>query len=493
MTAGPFVIEADGGSRGNPGPAGYGAVLKTGGGRIVAETAEAIGVATNNVAEYRGLIAGLGIALAHGGEGVAVEVRMDSKLVIEQMAGRWKVKHEGLRPLAIEAAGLARRLRVTWTWIPRERNTHADRLANEAMDAAAEGLTWSASATPAESAPDDGHFPSGGPAQSAAPDDGSFRAGGPGQSAAPDDGSFRAGGPGQSVAPDDGSFRAGGPGQPAPPDDGLFPADGPGRRAAVPPGKAARDGGAGRSAAPASGKAGRPDGGLFPADGTDPLAAVPAGEVRGTGWRGPVTAATTLLLLRHGETPLSAERRFSGIGDPELTPGGVAQAEAAAVRLAAKPYEIDVIVTSPLARARATAAIVAARAGVPVIVDDGLRETDFGDWEGSTFTEVRRNWPDALTAWLADPAIAPPGGESFESVSHRVQDTLERLLADHAGKTILAVSHVTPIKTFLRLALAAPPAALYRMHLDLACLSVIEYYADGPAVVKSLNDTAHLS
>ncbi|PZG50742.1 bifunctional RNase H/acid phosphatase [Spongiactinospora gelatinilytica] len=404
MTAGPFVIEADGGSRGNPGPAGYGAVLKTGGGRIVAETAEAIGVATNNVAEYRGLIAGLGIALAHGGEGVAVEVRMDSKLVIEQMAGRWKVKHEGLRPLAIEAAGLARRLRVTWTWIPRERNTHADRLANEAMDAAAEGLTWSASAAPAESAPDDGLLPTEGPSQPAAP-----------------------------------------------------------------------------------------DGGLFPADGTDPLAAVPAGEAKGTGWRGPVTAATTLLLLRHGETPLSAERRFSGVGDPELTPGGVAQAEAAAVRLAGKPYEIDVIVTSPLARARGTAAIVAARAGAPVIVDDGLREADFGDWEGSTFTEVRRNWPDALTAWLADPAIAPPGGESFESVSHRVQDTLERLLADHAGKTILAVSHVTPIKTFLRLALAAPPAALYRMHLDLACLSVIEYYADGPAVVKSLNDTAHLS
>ncbi|RBQ19889.1 bifunctional RNase H/acid phosphatase [Spongiactinospora rosea] len=417
------MIEADGGSRGNPGPAGYGAVVKTGGGRIVAETAESIGVATNNVAEYRGLIAGLGSVLAHGGEGAAVEVRMDSKLVIEQMAGRWKVKNEGLRPLAIEAAGLARRLRVTWTWIPRERNTHADRLANEAMDAAAEGLTWTATATPTEPAPD----------------------------------------------------------------DGLFPADGHGQRSAAPSGKAAPSG----EAAP-SGKV-APDDGLFPADGTDPLAAAPSGQAKGTGWRGPVTAATTLLLLRHGETPLSAERRFSGVGDPELTPTGVAQAEAAAARLARKPYDIDVIVTSPLTRARATADIVAARVGAPVIVDDGLRETDFGAWEGSTFTEVQRNWPDDLTTWLADPAAAPPGGESFESVSDRVQDALERLLADHARKTILVVSHVTPIKTFLRLALAAPPAALYRMHLDLACLSAIEYYADGPAVVKSLNDTAHLS
>lgn len=114
-----YVIEADGGSRGNPGPAGYGAVVRDAAdGQILVETAEAIGTQTNNVAEYRGLIAGLDALLALAGDGATVEVRMDSKLVVEQMAGRWKIKNEGLRPLALQAAALARRLRVTWKWIP---------------------------------------------------------------------------------------------------------------------------------------------------------------------------------------------------------------------------------------------------------------------------------------------------------------------------------------------------------------------------------------
>jgi probable phosphoglycerate mutase len=132
-----LVVEADGGSRGNPGPAGYGAVLRDGEtGEVLAERSEGIGVATNNVAEYRGLIAGLRAAVDVGGPAASVEVRMDSKLVVEQMSGRWKVKHPAMRPLALEAAGLVRRLgSVRFTWVPRERNKHADRLANLAMDA----------------------------------------------------------------------------------------------------------------------------------------------------------------------------------------------------------------------------------------------------------------------------------------------------------------------------------------------------------------------
>jgi len=136
MTARRLVIQADGGSRGNPGTAGYGAVvLDAVTGEVLAEVSEAIGRATNNVAEYSGLLAGLRAAgrLAPGAE---AEVRMDSKLVVEQMSGRWQIKHPDLRPLAAEARQAARALgRVTYTWVPRERNTHADRLANEAMDA----------------------------------------------------------------------------------------------------------------------------------------------------------------------------------------------------------------------------------------------------------------------------------------------------------------------------------------------------------------------
>ncbi|MFI7614996.1 bifunctional RNase H/acid phosphatase [Nonomuraea terrae] len=414
-----YVIEADGGSRGNPGPAGYGAVVRDAAGQVLAEAAEAIGVATNNVAEYRGLIAGLRAVLELAGDGAAVAVRMDSKLVIEQMAGRWKVKHEGLRPLAAEAGSLVRRLRVTeWTWIPRERNKHADRLANEAMDAAAQGLTWKAGGTaPAPEAPG-GTAPSGGAA-----------------------GGLRGGR--QTDLLDAGAIA--------------------------------------ELSAPTASVAS-----------AQQRTATGTGPRTGTGWAPPTRVATSLLLLRHGETELSLERRFSGRGEAELTANGLAQASAAAERLSREPYRLDVIVTSPLKRARQTAEAVAARTGLDVEVEDDLRETDFGDWEGHTFTEVQRRWPAELTAWLADPDVAPPGGESFAQAALRVDAAGERLVERYAGKTVLAVSHVTPIKLLLRNALLAPLQSLYRMHLDLACLSLVEYYADGPAVVKSFNDTSHL-
>jgi len=138
-----LVVEADGGSRGNPGPAGYGAVVKDGapGGPVLAEVAEAIGRATNNVAEYGGLLAGL--RAAHEIDpGASVLVRMDSKLVVEQMSGRWKVKHADMQRLWQEAREVWPREQVRFEWIPRAQNSHADRLANEAMDAAAQGRTW---------------------------------------------------------------------------------------------------------------------------------------------------------------------------------------------------------------------------------------------------------------------------------------------------------------------------------------------------------------
>ncbi|MEZ0167031.1 bifunctional RNase H/acid phosphatase [Kineococcus sp. LSe6-4] len=144
-------IEADGGSRGNPGPAGFGAVVKDAAtGEVLAEVAESIGRATNNVAEYRGLIAGLRAAQAVDPD-ARVEVRMDSKLVVEQMSGRWQVKHADMRVLAQEARSLAGS-HVDYGWIPRAQNSHADRLANEAMDAAAAGRQWQRATTAAEPA-----------------------------------------------------------------------------------------------------------------------------------------------------------------------------------------------------------------------------------------------------------------------------------------------------------------------------------------------------
>ena len=135
------IIEADGGSRGNPGPAGYGAVvLDKDSDDVLAERRGGLGIATNNVAEYTGLIAGLQAARDLGAHTVAV--RMDSKLVVEQMSGRWKINNVPLRALAAQARDLVAEFhQVTFDWIPRARNTRADRLANEAMDEQAEQRT----------------------------------------------------------------------------------------------------------------------------------------------------------------------------------------------------------------------------------------------------------------------------------------------------------------------------------------------------------------
>jgi probable phosphoglycerate mutase len=129
-----FVIEADGASRGNPGHASYGTVVRNmNTGEVIVELAAVLGHATNNVAEYRGLVAGL-TEVAQLDPNAIVEVRMDSKLVVEQMSGRWKIKHPDMRDLAIQAREILPFGNVTYTWIPREDNKHADALANEALD-----------------------------------------------------------------------------------------------------------------------------------------------------------------------------------------------------------------------------------------------------------------------------------------------------------------------------------------------------------------------
>ncbi|MFB7311269.1 bifunctional RNase H/acid phosphatase [Streptomyces sp. NPDC056192] len=400
-----FVIEADGGSRGNPGPAGYGAVvIDPVTGETLAEAAEYIGVATNNVAEYKGLIAGLKAAKAlvpdASVEGaLQVRVRMDSKLVVEQMSGRWKIKHPDMKPLAAEAARILPASAVTYEWIPREKNKHADRLANEAMDAGKRGKQWEPSASTAAL--------------------------------------------------------------------GLPPVSGP-------PGDAAAGAAKARAAmSPRQETAAGPQVGWGPAD---------------------LGAPATFVLLRHGETALTPEKRFSGSGgsDPELSAAGRHQAERVAESLAARGT-IQEIISSPLRRCRETAATVGARLGLPVQIEDGLRETDFGAWEGLTFAEVRERYGPDLDAWLASTRTPPTGGgESFAEVARRVSATRDRLTTRHVGRTVLLVTHVTPIKTLARLALGAPPESLFRMELSAASLSAVAYYADGNASLRLLNDTSHL-
>ena len=359
------IVECDGGSRGNPGPAGFGCVVWSADhGTLLAEHKQAIGITTNNVAEYRALIAGLEEARRLGADEVAVAA--DSKLIIEQMSGRWKVKHPDMAELHQQARALASTFdAVTYEWIPRERNAHADRLANEAMDAAAGG--------------------------------------------------------------------------------GATIADPPAGAVAVPPAT----------------------------------------------WTGNQGAPTRMLLLRHGQTELSQQRRYSGRGNPELTETGRAQADAAARYLAGRGG-VEAVVTSPLQRSYDTAAAAAKALGLEVRVDDDLIETDFGAWEGLTFREAAERDPDLHLQWLRNTSLRPPGGESFDDVQQRVQRARDRIIAEHGGGTVLVVSHVTPIKTMLRLALDAGTSILQRLHLDLASLSIAEFYPDGNASVRLVNQTSYL-
>jgi probable phosphoglycerate mutase len=369
------IIEADGGSRGNPGPAGYGAVVSTADRTtVLAENMQAIGRATNNVAEYRGLIAGLDDAVKLGA--TEASVLMDSKLVVEQMSGRWKVKHPDLVELHTQAQALASQFhRISYAWIPRARNSHADRLANEAMDAAART-------------------------------------------------------------------------------NPLLD------KAAVPVAE-------------------------------PPAKAVATEAPTAPGWTGARGTPTRLLLLRHGQTDLSVKRRYSGRGNPALNEVGWRQAGLAA-RYLAQRGGIAAVVSSPLQRAYDTATTAARALGLAVTVDDDLVETDFGAWEGLTFAEASERDPELHRRWLHDTSTTPPGGESFDDVLWRVRRGRDRIIVGHEGATVLVVSHVTPIKMLLRLALDVGPGVLYRLHLDLASLSIAEFYPDGASSVRQVNQTAYL-
>ena len=352
------IIESDGGSRGNPGPAAYGAVLKDADtGEVLAEEGSTLGVTTNNVAEYSGLIAGLRLAQEFAPD-AEIEVRMDSKLIVEQMSGRWKIQHPGIRPLAMEANRLAP-FGTTYTWVPREQNEHADRLANEALDGLRSGITV----------------------------------------------------PGLEEHP---------------------------------------------PAAP---------------------------ETAHRGWTPPGATPTTMILVRHGVTSHTAEKRFSGGlagSNPGLTDEGREQVRATGEWLRPISDDVDLVVSSPVRRTLESAEIIGELLGRAVEVEDGLAEMEFGSWDGLTFAEVAERHGDQMDAWLGSLDHAPGGGESFRSVEKRVLAARDRLVGEHRGKTIVVVSHVTPIKTLVAHALDAPLLSVYRMELAPASVTVLTFFQGGP-------------
>lgn len=383
-----LVIFADGGSRGNPGIAGSGtAVYNEDRSQLLREIAYVVGQkSTNNVAEYHGLLRGLEAAVELGAD--EVEFYMDSKLVVEQMNGRWKIKHPDMQKLAIEARRLLDQIpSFSLEWVPRAKNSVADALSNVAMDAAAKG-------------------------------------------------------------------------DPA----GIL------------------DMGSGDGAeAVAAGvqDAGGEVGGTSPSTASSTAA----------DWRPECGPATRFILLRHGQTAMSAAKQYSGRANPELTELGKKQALAAAQALA--DTHIDAVVCSPLRRCQQTAAAVVKGRDLRVETVDDLIEVDFGRWEDKTFAEADAADPELHARWLKDTSVACPGGESLRAVHRRVSAARRELQQRYAGQTVLVVSHVNPIKSFVRQALDSGPQTPNHLFLELASVSEVEFF-DGGSTLHRFNDVGHL-
>ena len=381
------AVFTDGGSRGNPGVAGSGAVVYGEAGETLAEIVYVVGAkSSNNVAEYHGLLRGLEAAADLGATEVAVS--MDSKLVVEQMNGRWKIKHPDMQKLAVQARKLAGSFeRVTYTWVPRAKNKKADELSNLAMDAAEK----------------------------------------------------------------DGTPRIVG-------------------------------GAEGASAKKTDAK--RTDAARKAATHTDTPHA--AALVHGA----TDTPRTRFILLRHGQTAHSAEHRLSGTSNPELTELGKEQARRAAEALRSL-VPIDAIVASPQTRAQQTAQAAADALGFDTFETiDGFREIDFGDFEGLTREEARKKDGEACAAWESSISKAPPNGESITALHRRVTRARLKLQEQREGQTILVVTHMMPIKSVIRQGLGAGAEVFTHSFLDLASISVVDFWADF-GVVRCINDVAH--
>lgn len=355
-----FLLTADGGSRGNPGAAGYGAVI-TENGRIVAELYDFLGVATNNVAEYSGLIAGLTAIHAIDPEAI-IDVKMDSKLVVEQMSGRWQIKHADMRSLAQDARTAHAPNLVSYEWIPRDENSHADRLANKALD---------------------------------------------------------------------------------------------------------QEAGSGE---------------IFSIQRNYLTERLLLPEI-----------ATTIFLIRHGETPLTPQKKFSGDGplNPELTEQGLAQAELVAT--AVSKLNPEILISSPLKRTRQTADAISRVTGLPVNYDAAWLECSFGIWDGMSIDEVKARYPADYHSWISSTAFAPPQGESYDEVAERIDEALEAILAMYPGQRVAVVTHNGTIKTAAKLVIGAQNDSIFHIDVSPCSITTLSMWpSDGLRALRSLNEQAHL-
>jgi len=392
-----LLIEADGGSRGNPGPAGSGAVLiDFDSGIILAEIALFIGVATNNIAEYRAVLAAIELANEIAPDAKLL-VRMDSKLVVEQMSGRWKIKNEGMQDMSSQMMKAIGSRQISFEWIPREKNSKADSLANEAMDAQTSVI----------------------------------------------------------------------------------------RKFVGEPGTSTINVVTVASKGTAADLEYNPE--------------LPS-SVRAP--RNVTKKLTTVILVRHGRTALTESHKLSGRGgeDPQLSELGRDDASKVALELAtvgksgifAKLLPPTAIVSSPIARTRETAQVIANQLGLSVQTEDDIAEIAFGEWDGHTNQEVATAWPEQYNAWRGDVKIAPPGGESLEEFDLRVQRGRQRILSEFEGQTVVVVSHVMPIRGFLKAATVADWPIYWRATVAPCSITVLRFWGDEAAEISVVNHTTHL-
>ena len=429
-----LIVEADGGSRGNPGVAGYGALVRCAASRrVLAERAAPLGRASNNVAEYTGLIEGLRVA-AELDPAAAVEVRMDSKLVVEQMSGRWKIKHEDMRRLALQARELVQAREaaggsVVLTWIPRESNKAADRLSNLGMDGETVDRRLTDAADSAEVTPDE-----------------------------------------SDVAD-----------EPEPPEP--LTASSP----TTVWGEARRTVDVARGAAAARTGRAAPD--------TDQAVSYAGRAMPNTD--PDLGAPVRIVLVRHGVTEATAAGLLDGRGgaDPALTAEGQRQAVAAAAALRSLLRgEPALVVTSSLARAVQTGAAIAGMLGARPQTDPDWDEQHFGDWEGRTVAQVCATADGAseYARLRTDADYARPGGESRAQLQARVLAAYEAVehCAREAGRPVVVVSHRAALIAVLdaELGLGSP----WSLALSPASLTALRRWADGTVCVDVVNDTSHL-
>ena len=199
--------------------------------------------------------------------------------------------------------------------------------------------------------------------------------------------------------------------------------------------------------------------------------------------------STTLILIRHGETPYNRDRRYQGHRDTLLTRKGKRQTKKIALRLRNEP--LDAIYSSDLKRTKYTAKAISHYHSLKVKTLPELREIDFGDWEGKTHDEIQRGWRGLLDEWEREPSkIKIPGGESIQKLAERTRTTIKKIISTHPNQRVTIVTHGGPIRIILMDALDLGLDDWWKTITSNGGISIIEYQSNKAKVLLQ-NDTSH--